>query len=273
MDPTQVQRQGTDQERIQHQFQLFQESLPKVSHHVYEMLLNEIIPMTVSVENQLEMIASEDTSKGDLKEVPIEKLALEDKEIKEEKSDRISTNYNTNGPLYQSHKMLWELSEMEDEEKCNNISERLRNIGFQLGKKLSELLVFTNNPNLKFKGMDLLMVMKFICRDVWKQIFGKQIDNLKTNHRGTFYLIDYEYRPIQSFSLSETASKMELKLAEPFFELPLGIIKGVLASLGYFPDDVICLASFIDRPPDRAKNAFSKGVSFHIQVNLKPQKI
>ena len=41
---------------------------------------------------------------------------------------------------------------------------------------------------------DTLDVIKFLCKDLWSLVFGKNIDNLKTNHRvsvsmfGTFCL-------------------------------------------------------------------------------------
>lgn len=57
-------------------------------------------------------------------------------------------------------------------------------------------------------------------------------------------------------------------MIEPFLEIPVGIIRGVLSSLGYSSEEVICLASFIDRPTDRPKTAFPKGVSFHVQVTM-----
>ena len=30
---------------------------------------------------------------------------------------------------------------------------------------------------------DVLDVVKFICKDYWTAMFGKQIDNLRTNHK------------------------------------------------------------------------------------------
>jgi len=34
---------------------------------------------------------------------------------------------------------------------------------------------------------DHLEAIKFICKDFWSEIFKKQIDNLKTNHRVSFW--------------------------------------------------------------------------------------
>ena len=36
---------------------------------------------------------------------------------------------------------------------------------------------------------DHLEAIKFICKDFWSELFKKQIDNLKTNHRVSSVLI------------------------------------------------------------------------------------
>lgn len=241
----------------QHQFQLFEESLRKVNRLVFQMLINEIIPLSMGLEKKLEKANNDELS---------DKLSKMEVTEGEESLSTVAPIYNTKD-IIPSNQLIHELSELKDEDKYNKVMDRVRNIGYQVGNKLSELLIFTNNPNLQFKEMDLLLIMKFICRDVWKQLYGKQIDNLKTNHRGTFYLIDYDYQPIREFCIEENALKKELKLVEPFLEFPVGIIKGVLASLGYSKEQVICLATFIDRPNnDIPDTTFAKGISFHVQI-------
>ena len=64
----------------------------------------------------------------------------------------------------------------------------------------------TRHPNRfsrdRPRFVDMLDVIKFLCKDLWTLVFRKQIDNLKTNHRvcpsdpplyppfpGTFYLL------------------------------------------------------------------------------------
>lgn len=244
----------TEQQRLQHQLQLFQNSLPKVSQIAFQMLLNEMIPLAVSVENKL----AESEVKGET-----ERESSDQDEL-EQSLDKLRISPTLDKP---SHKLCQQLHESNEETK-QRILERLRATGFQIGNKVTELLVFSNNPNLVFKNMDLLSVMKFICRDVWKQMYGKQIDNLKTNHRGTFYLLDYEYRPIQAFAVDDKSTEEELAMIKPFLEIPVGIIRGVLSSLGYKQEEVVCMASYIDRPTDRPKATFAKGISFHVQVNL-----
>ena len=267
----------------QRQYEMFQDSLPKVNKILFQMVLNEIVPLSVRIENQLTKdsgfpndIKSDTNSTSssdkdsDLDNInKLKDLSIDKKLDSEIDSRKISQSDDV---------LIYELSQSidEDENKYNNILKRIRDIGIRIGTRLVNLLIFTNNINLNFKEMDLLLIMKFICRDVWKHVFGKQIDNLKTNHRGTFYLTDLDYPLLQSFCIEtntipsqlneEFIMNKESKLVEPFLELPVGVIKGVLLALGYPLDEVICLATFIDKPKERIKNSFTKGISFHVQI-------
>lgn len=267
----------------QRQYEMFQDSLPKVNKILFQMILNEIIPLSVRIESQL----TEGTEfYNDTKSDAMGNSSSDNDSDLDgiNKLKDLSINRKSN-PEVDSRKtpqpddvLIYKLSQSidEDENKYNNILKRIRDIGIKIGTRLVNLLIFTNNINLNFKEMDLLLIMKFICRDVWKHVFGKQIDNLKTNHRGTFYLTDLDYPLLQSFCIEtntipsqlneEFIINKELKLVEPFLELPVGIIKGVLLSLGYPLDEVICLATFIDKPKERIKNSFPKGVNFHVQI-------
>jgi hypothetical protein len=44
-------------------------------------------------------------------------------------------------------------------------------------------------------------MIKFICKDLWHVLFRKQIDNLKTNHRGTFVLTDNKFPALARMSV------------------------------------------------------------------------
>lgn len=48
--------------------------------------------------------------------------------------------------------------------------------------------------------MDTLDIIKFICKDFWIAVFQKQIDNLKTNHRGVYVLTDNSFRWLSKMS-------------------------------------------------------------------------
>lgn len=78
---------------------------------------------------------------------------------------------------------------------------------------------------------DTLDVIKFLCKDLWTLVFRKQIDNLKTNHRGTYVLTDNTFAPLRRMSV-EKGVDGTLARAQPFLFFPAGVIRGALASLG-----------------------------------------
>ncbi|CCH60355.1 hypothetical protein TBLA_0C05570 [Henningerozyma blattae CBS 6284] len=268
----------TDQQRVKQQFQLFQDALPKVNSLSFRALINEIVPLAMSMEkikdnsDTNELVEQEADTNESVKKDSDSKDSIE-QEV-DEVSKQLDTRLTLNtGKGEASDKLIRELCDSE-EDVHERVMNRVRSMGLQIGCNLTELLVFSNNPNLHFRDMDILLIMKFICRDVWKQLFEKQIDNLKTNHRGTFYLLDYNYIPIQEFAIDEDESldasaneERLLALVAPFLEIPAGIIKGVLVSFGYQSEEISCSASFIDRPTgDKTVGVFPKGVSFHVQV-------
>lgn len=116
---------------------------------------------------------------------------------------------------------------------------------------------------------DHLEAIKFICKDFWSEVFKKQIDNLKTNHRvmislcktkegeallvfvffdkcflqGTFVLQDNKFRWLSRVSIDPSSEKEtedpstpgESKAAQAvsmYLYFPCGIIRGVLSNLG-----------------------------------------
>ncbi|XP_022154611.1 trafficking protein particle complex subunit 6B [Momordica charantia] len=114
---------------------------------------------------------------------------------------------------------------------------RIEAIGYQVGHQLSERYTM-ERPRFT----DHLEAIKFICKDFWSELFKKQIDNLKTNHRGTFVLQDNRFRwltrmsvdPSQSES-QDTSADGESKAAQAtsmHLYFPCGIIRGALSNLG-----------------------------------------
>ncbi|KAL9272191.1 Trafficking protein particle complex subunit 6B-like protein [Drosera capensis] len=118
---------------------------------------------------------------------------------------------------------------------------RIESIGFQVGQQLSERYTM-ERPRFT----DHLEAIKFICKDFWSEIFKKQIDNLKTNHRGTFVLQDNRFRWLSHMSLDPSpdgsglsqgpsGALVENKAAQAasmHLYFPCGIIRGALSNLG-----------------------------------------
>ncbi len=66
-----------------------------------------------------------------------------------------------------------------------------------------------------------LDAVKFLSKDVWTSVFGKPLDNLKTNHKGTFVLTDNDFPWTR-----RTGRTKDRRLA-----LAGGIVKGSLEGL------------------------------------------
>ncbi|KAL6584439.1 hypothetical protein OROMI_003728 [Orobanche minor] len=118
---------------------------------------------------------------------------------------------------------------------------RIEAIGFQVGHRLSESRFTMDRPRFT----DHLEAIKFICKDFWSDLFKKQIDNLKTNHRGTFVLQDNRFRwlahmsvdpsVVTSGSIQDPSAMAENEAAQAtglHLYFPCGIIRGALSNLG-----------------------------------------
>ncbi|KAL7806960.1 transport protein particle component [Trichoderma gracile] len=114
---------------------------------------------------------------------------------------------------------------IDDDEHLDAVHYRLEAQGYRVGQGLVERF---SRDRPRFN--DTLDVIKFLCKDLWSLVFGKNIDNLKTNHRGVYVLTDNAFRPFSRMS-TETGSQAVVR-AQPFLWFPCGIIRGALAALG-----------------------------------------
>lgn len=101
----------------------------------------------------------------------------------------------------------------------------LEYIGFSTGYRLTERLT-REWPRFRFK--DDLETMKFICTDFWTSIYKKQIDNLRTNHKGVYVLQDNSFR----FLVNISNSPQYLEEAPKFVAYTCGLVRGSLSNLG-----------------------------------------
>ncbi|KAJ1493247.1 NO signaling/Golgi transport ligand-binding domain-containing protein [Baffinella frigidus] len=92
----------------------------------------------------------------------------------------------------------------------------LENVGFNVGQKLAERYS-RDRPIFA----DDLQAITFLCKDFWTEVYGKQMDKLRTNHKGVFELQDH---------LAPEANAGEA--AKRYLLLPCGMIRGALAALG-----------------------------------------
>ncbi|WOK92963.1 trafficking protein particle complex subunit 6B [Canna indica] len=117
---------------------------------------------------------------------------------------------------------------------------RIEAIGYQVGHQLIERYTM-ERPRFS----DHLEAIKFICKDFWSELFKKHIDNLKTNHRGTFVLQDNKFRWLTRVSIDPSSENLEASQDSPVLTpehkvevtsmhlyFPCGIIRGALSNLG-----------------------------------------
>lgn len=168
----------------------------------------ELVPMTYRVVNEIDSTA------------PEERAAKQ--ESKNENADeKLSSGKtgNTTGPLDV------QMKQMEEDEEKDAVFFRLEALGYRVGQGLVERF---SRERQRF--IDTLDVIKFICKDLWQLLFKKQLDNLKTNHRGVYVLTDHSFRPFAR--MSTEAGGQAVVRAQPYLWFPCGIIRGALANMG-----------------------------------------
>ncbi|KAJ3769726.1 TRAPP complex subunit trs33 [Lentinula raphanica] len=116
-------------------------------------------------------------------------------------------------------------TQVDEEEEALKL--RLETIGIHVGSNFSERLC-------RDRGLftETLDAIKFICKDIWAACWDKQVDNLRTNHRGVYVLQDNSFKTIARLS-SWQGRPDAIRRAKVYVSMPAGIIKGALARLGY----------------------------------------
>ena len=123
---------------------------------------------------------------------------------------------------------------------------KLERMGAAVGYRLTERLAEhkTWNTTLSNQQQDIaaavaaqqLEAVKFLCKELWMEVFNKQIDKLQTNHRGVFVLKDLELKWLTRFPVGSEKSRV---MAIRFLAFPCGVLRGALANLG-IPAVVSC---------------------------------
>lgn len=109
-------------------------------------------------------------------------------------------------------------------------------VGERVGRQLAERYA-RDRPPLT----EALEVMKWVCKEFWGEVFRKSVDNLRTNHRGTFVLRDTQFRWLVRLSQNQMPAQLgqplpaavpKNELASDYLVLPCAIIRGALSQLG-----------------------------------------
>ena len=102
-------------------------------------------------------------------------------------------------------------------------SSKLRAMGIRVGQVLQERL----NVDAP-RTQDEVDIVRFVCRDVWTNLFLKQIDKLKTDNKGAYYLIDNEFCLIKQV----TDSMQYVRDIPLFLEFTCGLVQGIFVQFG-----------------------------------------
>ncbi|KAB8349462.1 hypothetical protein FH972_023489 [Carpinus fangiana] len=117
----------------------------------------------------------------------------------------------------------------DEEELREAVFYRLETLGYRVGLGVVESLSAQAPLPSATAPLDTI---KFLCKDLWTAVFRKQIDNLKTNHRGVFVLTDNSFAPLRRCSLPAGMAEEARKRAVPFLQFPAGLLRGALSGLG-----------------------------------------
>ncbi|KAF5349382.1 hypothetical protein D9758_015522 [Tetrapyrgos nigripes] len=82
---------------------------------------------------------------------------------------------------------------VDEEEEA--IRTHLEAIGLHVGANFAERLC--RDRSLFTETLD---VIKFVCKDLWAACWDRQVDNLRTNHRGIYVLQDNAFKTITRLS-------------------------------------------------------------------------
>ncbi|KAK0629858.1 trafficking protein particle complex subunit 6B [Bombardia bombarda] len=179
-----------------------------LSSSILDFLLIEVVPMAYRVTNELEAAAAVENGGGAaLTTIPT--------------ITTTGTGAGAGGAATAGSGSR----KLDEDEERDAVFHRLESLGYRVGQGLVERFA-RDRPRFN----DTLDVIKFICKDLWTLVFRKQVDNLKTNHRGVYVLTDNAFRPFSRMS-AEAGGQAVLR-AQPFLWFPCGIVRGALAAMG-----------------------------------------
>ncbi|KAE9978274.1 hypothetical protein BLS_009456 [Venturia inaequalis] len=202
---------------------------PAVAAACFEFLLIELVPTAYRIAAEVAAREDEWLAGGHrVKDESGEKAAgetLEGKEKEEEelrvrrRDEKLTRGFGIGG-------IGGSIEGREDEEVREGVFWKLDGLGYRVGLGLVER--FSRD---KPRFQDTLDAIKFLCKDLWLIAFKKQIDNLKTNHRGVYVLTDNRFTPLGKMSLERGRDGM-MAQAQPFLYFPAGLIRGALFAMG-----------------------------------------
>lgn len=103
---------------------------------------------------------------------------------------------------------------------------KLEAIGFDVGFRFIERVA-----EARLMPTEPLEAIKFLCKDLWQEVYGKPIDKLQTNHKGVFVLKDAAFKWTSRHSSKNEAALKQSQIKA--LKFPSGLLRGALSNLGY----------------------------------------
>lgn len=123
------------------------------------------------------------------------------------------------------HRMKGAGGEVDDSpEAAHEARSRMEALGFDVGQRLIERVAM-DVPRLDGD----LEIIKYVCKEFWEAVFKKQVDALKTNHKGLFVLQDNAFRWMRYVAESGSLRKGTV---DDYALFPGGLVWGALQRLG-----------------------------------------
>ncbi|KAI0105572.1 BET3 family protein [Nemania sp. FL0031] len=176
-----------------------------------DFLLIELVPMAYRIANELQEASDDGGSGGSSNN--------------NDGAGSVSTTAGTASTAPGTASVTGRKSKLDEDEEREAVFYRLESLGYRVGLGLVERF---SRDRPRFT--DTLDAIKFVCKDLWMLVFKKQVDNLKTNHRGVYVLTDHAFRPISR--MSADAGGQAVQRAQAFLWFPCGILRGSLAAMG-----------------------------------------
>ncbi|KAK6910516.1 transporter particle component [Kwoniella mangroviensis CBS 8886] len=119
--------------------------------------------------------------------------------------------------------------QVEDEEEKlveDELARKVERVGLMVGGHIAEKLTLARPPLATH-----LDIIKFICKDLFLYVYSKQIDNLRTNHKGIFVLQSHSFPPLIPLSTYKGSSN-DIEIAKSHLLFPQALLQGALVRLG-----------------------------------------
>ncbi|CAM9534534.1 unnamed protein product [Choristocarpus tenellus] len=140
-------------------------------------------------------------------------------------------------------------------EQAHAMEGRIESMGYEVGYRLVE-----RTCQQRWMAGDHLEAIKFVCKDLWVELFKKQVDKLQTDHRGTFVLKDANFLWTLRYASDDTPGSRDL--VGRLLHFPCGLVRGALANLGMI---AAVRADFVN---ESGEASVLPAVSFTIKVHM-----